>query len=54
MSIKNIKDHGELKELEDTEFKLHPAATDKGGVYMKDDESVVPAAMKDITQKIAG
>ena len=54
MYIKNIADHGELQDLEDTGYKLHPQATEKGGVYMKDDESVVPAAMKDITSKVAG
>lgn len=54
MSIKNIKDFGELKDLEDTEYKLHPDATDKGGIYMKDEESVVPAAIKDVTTKLAG
>ena len=53
MCVKNIQDHGELKDLEDTEFKLHPHATDKGGIYMKDEAQVVPAAIKDITSKVA-
>lgn len=33
---------------------LHPHATDKGGIYMKDEAQVVPAAIKDITSKVAG
>jgi hypothetical protein len=54
MCVKNVREHGELLDLEDTEFKLHPHATEKGGIYMKDEALVVPAAMKDITSKIAG
>ena len=33
---------------------LHPHATDKGGILMKDEAHVVPAAIKDITSKVAG
>jgi hypothetical protein len=54
MSVKNVADHGEILDLADSEFKLHPHAHDKGGIFMKDEALVVPAAMKDITSKIAG
>ena len=37
MYVKNVTDHGQLKDLEETEFKLHPHASDKGGIYMKDE-----------------
>ena len=43
-----------MQDLDDGEFKLHPHATEKGGIYMKDEAQVVPAAIKDITSKVAG
>jgi hypothetical protein len=54
MNVKNIANHGVLGDLEDTGFKLHPGATEKGGIYMKDEELVVPAAMKEISTRVAG
>ena len=44
----------EWKPLEGTEFLVHPQSnSEKGGFYMKDEGGIIPAAIKDITGKIA-
>ena len=49
----NIKEHGNLHDLPNTEFKLHPDADlDKGGLLMKDPDNIIPQAFKDIASKI--
>ena len=55
--LHKIENHGELKPFpgsrpEDNIF-LHPDASQSGGIIMRDDEGVVPNAIKEITKKVA-
>ena len=45
-----LEDLGALKEL--GEYKLHPLASDKGGIELTDKEGKVPAAFKEICKKV--
>jgi len=35
--VKNVSDYGELMDLDEPGFKLHPMATKTGGIYMNDE-----------------
>lgn len=55
--LHKIENHGELKPFpgsrpEDNIF-LHPDASQSGGIIMRDDEGIVPNAIKEITKKVA-
>lgn len=56
--IKNLTDFGDLQPLagapRDADLKMHPYAHPKGGFIMADEEKIIPAAIKEMTKKIAG
>lgn len=46
--------YGEVAELENTQYKLHPFAnTASGGIDLRDEEGVVRGAIKELVQKVA-
>jgi len=55
--LHKIENHGELKPFPgaapDSNLFLHPDASATGGIIMRDEEGVIPNAMKDITKKVA-
>jgi hypothetical protein len=49
-----VADFGELKDFKGCEYKVHPDThLDKGGIMIKDEAKVIPAAFKEIANKVA-
>jgi len=57
--LEDIRNYGELQPLEGAfdengeQYMLHPYAASKGGINMRDEDGVIPAAMKDLANKVA-
>lgn len=48
--MKSLNEYGQLKEL--GQYKLHPLATDKGGIELTDHEGKIPTAFKEIVRNV--
>jgi len=59
MFMERISDHGQLQVFQGVvdeagkEFMSHPYSGEKGGLTLKDDDNVVPDAIRDIAAKVA-
>jgi hypothetical protein len=54
--MKNIKDHGEPKQycnIDGEDFFLHWSAYESGGFVMRDDDGLIPKAVKEMIGKLA-
>lgn len=51
--MKKLEDHGDLQELENYGFKIHPMANSKGGFSMQDKDGVVGKIFKEVVSKTA-
>ena len=54
MYVDKLTDHGEFKELPNTNYKLHPFSAEKGGMNIRDEDGIVPGTVKNIIKKISG
>lgn len=53
-SLSKITDFGDLKELKGCEYKVHPDThLEKGGILIRDEAKIIPAAFKEIANKVA-
>lgn len=52
--MEGLHTYGEIHQLENTDYKLHPYANlSAGGIDLKDEEGVVRGAIKELVQKVA-